>query len=81
MVWLGPRAGGAERFNSAASQRVLGGGVVRVWRSPDAGNFLAPAALDHPLLAAFRRVGDGQGRRKQVQFVHVADLVNVPADQ
>ena len=30
---------------------------------------------------AFRRVGDGQGRRKQVQFVHVADLVNVPADQ
>jgi hypothetical protein len=58
VVWLGPRAGGAERFNSAASQRVLGGGVVRVWRSPDAGNFLAPAALDHPLLAAFRRVGD-----------------------
>jgi hypothetical protein len=58
VVWLGPRAGGAERFNSPASQRVLGGDVVRVWRSPDAGNFLAPAALDHPLLAAFRRVGD-----------------------
>jgi len=58
VVWLGPRAGSAERFNSAAAQRVLGGGLVRVWRSPDAANFLAPAALDHPLLAAFRRVGD-----------------------
>jgi hypothetical protein len=37
---------------------VLGGGIVRVWRSPDGGNFLAPAALEHPALAAFRRVGD-----------------------
>lgn len=58
VVWLGPRAGGPERFNNAASERVLGGGIVRVWRAADGGNFLAPAALDHPLLAAFRRVGD-----------------------
>jgi hypothetical protein len=58
VVWLGPQAGDAARFNSEASSRVLGGGIVRVWRSPDGGNFLAPAALEHPALAAFRRVGD-----------------------
>jgi hypothetical protein len=58
VVWLGPRAGDAARFNSAASQRVLGGGIVRVWRQAGGDNFLAPAALDHPILAAFRRVGD-----------------------
>ena len=57
VVWLGPRAGAAEGFNSAASRRVLGGDLVRVWRSRE-GNSLAPAALDHPVLAAFRRVGD-----------------------
>ena len=58
VVWLGPEAGDAARFNSEASRRVLGGGIVRVWRSPDGGNFFAPATLDHPVLAAFRRVGD-----------------------
>ena len=58
VVWLGPAASEAARFNSEASQRVLGGGIVRVWRSAGGDNFLAPAALDHPLLAAFRRVGD-----------------------
>jgi hypothetical protein len=58
VIWLGPRAGDPARFNSAASARVLGGTIVRAWRSPDGGNFLAPAALDHPILAAFRRVGD-----------------------
>ena len=58
VVWLGPGAVDAARFNSDASRSVLGGGIVRVWRSPDGGNFLAPTALDHPVLAAFRRVGD-----------------------
>ena len=58
VVWLGPAASDAARFNSEASQRVLGGGIVRVWRSAGGDNFLAPAVLDHPLLAAFRRVGD-----------------------
>lgn len=58
VIWLGPRAGDPARFNSAASARVLGGTIVRAWRSPDGGNFLAPTALDHPILAAFRRVGD-----------------------
>ncbi|MFM8735481.1 MAG: BatA domain-containing protein [Pirellulales bacterium] len=57
VVWLGPAAGTAERFNCDASRRVLGGEVVRVWRSRE-GNYLAPATLDHPVLAAFRRVGD-----------------------
>ncbi|MFM7107789.1 MAG: hypothetical protein ACKOZU_04190, partial [Planctomycetaceae bacterium] len=57
VVWLGPRAGTPERFDSESSRRVLGGHLVRVWRSQD-GNHLAPTALDHPLLAAFRRVGD-----------------------
>ena len=58
VVWLGPGAGDAARFNSEASRRVLGGGIVRVWRAAGGDNFLAPAALDHPMLAAFRRVGD-----------------------
>jgi hypothetical protein len=58
VVWLGPRAGAAEAFNSAPAVKLLGGRLVRVWRSPVGDNFLAPAALDHPLLAAFRRVGD-----------------------
>ena len=58
VVWLGPRAGDAARFNSEASQRVLGGDIVRVWRAAGGDNYLAPAALDHPMLAAFRRVGD-----------------------
>ena len=58
VVWLGPKAGDASRFNSQASQRVLGGGIVRVWRAAGGENYLAPAALDHPMLAAFRRVGD-----------------------
>ncbi|MFM9058044.1 MAG: BatA domain-containing protein [Planctomycetaceae bacterium] len=58
VVWLGPRAGTPERFDSEASRRVLGGRLVRVWREPGGGNHLAPAALDHPILAAFRRVGD-----------------------
>lgn len=58
VVWLGPRAVDATRFNSPASQRVLGGGIVRVWRAAGGENFLAPAELDHPILAAFRRVGD-----------------------
>jgi hypothetical protein len=64
VVWLGPRAGDPARFNSDASRRVLGGRLVRVWRSaarattdPDF-NYIAPVALDHPLLAVFRRVGD-----------------------
>lgn len=58
VVWLGPTASAAEPFNTAAAGQVLGGRIVRVWRSPDAGNFLAPTSLAHPLLAAFRRVGD-----------------------
>jgi len=58
VVWLGPRARDVAQFNSPSSQQVLGGKLVRVWRSADGGNYLAPAALDHPLLAAFRRVGD-----------------------
>ena len=58
VVWLGPQAADAGRFNSDAAQKVLGGKIVRVWRSPDDANFLAPASLDHPVLAAFRRVGD-----------------------
>lgn len=58
VVWLGPRAGTAERFNTEAGRQLLGGGLVRVWRTPGDANYLAPTALDHPMLAAFRRVGD-----------------------
>jgi hypothetical protein len=58
VVWLGPRAGSAEGFSSPAARRVIGGRLVRVWRSPSGENFLAPSALAHPLLAAFRRIGD-----------------------
>jgi len=58
VVWLGPRAGDAARFNSPGSEKLLGGRIKRVWRSPDGSNFLAPESLDHPILAPFRRVGD-----------------------
>lgn len=58
VVWLGPRAGTPERFNTAAGRQLLGGGLVRVWRTPGDANYLAPATLDHPIMAAFRRVGD-----------------------
>ena len=58
VVWLGSRAGSAEAFNTAAARRLLGGRIERVWRSPAGDNYVAPAALDHPALAAFRRVGD-----------------------
>lgn len=58
VVWLGPAARNAAAFNSAASRRLLGGAIVRVWRSPDANNYLAPAALVHPMLATFRGVAD-----------------------
>lgn len=58
VVWLGPQAGTPERFDSEASRRVLGGRLARVWRDPGGGNYIAPTALDHPILAAFRRMGD-----------------------
>jgi hypothetical protein len=58
VVWLGPRAADAARFSSAAAARVLGGRIERVWRDAAGENYIAPASLDHPLLAAFRRVGD-----------------------
>ena len=58
VVWLGPQAGSPNDFNSPASEAVLGGQLKRVWRNTDRNNYFAPAALDHPLLAAFRRVGD-----------------------
>jgi hypothetical protein len=58
VVWLGPRAGSAAGFDTAPARGVLGGRAVRVWRSPRGDNYLAPQSLDHPLLAAFRRVGD-----------------------
>lgn len=58
VVWLGPRAGDAARFNSPAAEKLLGGRIKRVWRSADGDNFLAPESLDHPILAPFRRVGD-----------------------
>jgi len=58
VVWLGPRAANAERFNSEAAVKLLGGRIVRVWRSPGEDNFLSPATLDHPILSPFRRVGD-----------------------
>lgn len=58
VVWLGPMAAGAEPFNTPEASRLLGGRIVRVWRSPGPGNYLAPVDLSHPLMAAFRRVGD-----------------------
>lgn len=81
VVWLGPAAaGGAEGFNTAASRRLLGGQLVRVWRSPDAGNYLAPTTLDHPVLAAFRRVGDAVPWQDFPVFRHWEFLPNEPTD-
>jgi hypothetical protein len=80
VIWLGPAAGDPAAFNSAAARRVLGGELVRVWRSPDAGNFLAPAALDHPILAAFRRVGDAVPWQDFPVFRHWEFAADPPPD-
>jgi hypothetical protein len=46
-------------FNVAAATEVLGGRLVRQWRS--AGDvFLAPRDLNHPITAAFREIADGR---------------------
>ena len=58
VVWLGPSAGNPVDFSSSESEAVLGGKIERVWRSADRSNYLAPSSLDHPVLSAFRRVGD-----------------------
>jgi len=58
VVWLGPSAGDPALFNSPAARKLLGGTIERVWRDASGGNFLAPSSLDHPMLAAFRRVAD-----------------------
>jgi hypothetical protein len=58
VVWLGPGVGDPASFNSPAARRLLGGGLERVWRDPSGGNYLSPDRLDHPMLAAFRRVAD-----------------------
>jgi len=58
VVWLGPAAAPVEEFNSEASRGVLGSDLVRVHRIPGDGTFITPTTLDHPILAAFRRVGD-----------------------
>ena len=58
VVWLGPAAAPVERFNTEASRGVLGSDLVRVHRIPGDGTFIAPTTLDHPILTAFRRVGD-----------------------
>lgn len=81
VVWLGPAAArGPAGFNTAASRRLLGGELVRVWRSPDATNYLAPATLDHPMLAAFRRVGDAVPWQDFPVFRHWEFLPTDPSD-
>ena len=58
VVWLGPQATEPKRFNTKESQNLLGGSLVRVWRSPDDRNYISPSSLNHPVLETFRRVGD-----------------------
>jgi hypothetical protein len=80
VVWLGPRARSAESFNSPAARAVLGGGIVRVWRTPAGENYLAPDALDHPLLGAFRRVGDAVPWQDFPVLRHWEFTPDTPAD-
>jgi len=80
VVWLGPAARSPTDFNSQAARAVLGGELVRVWRSPEAKNFLAPAGLDHPILTAFRRVGDDVPWQDFPVFRHWEFAV-APADE
>ncbi len=58
VVWLGPQARTPAEFNTAESQRTLGGGLVRIWRDESGDNSLSPRSLDHPMLAVFRQVAD-----------------------
>lgn len=80
VIWLGPAAGDPAAFNSPPARRVLGGEIVRVWRSPEAGNFLAPEALDHPILTAFRRVGDAVPWQDFPVFRHWEFAASSPED-
>ena len=81
IVWLGPSAGNPAGFNSAASEAVLGGRLERVWRNPGRENFLAPIAFDHPVLAAFRRVGDSVPWQDFPVFRHWQFQPNQPVEQ
>jgi len=81
IVWLGPAAGNPADFNSAASKAVLGGRLERVWRNPGRENFLAPTAFDHPVLAAFRRVGDTVPWQDFPVFRHWEFQPNRPEEQ
>ena len=45
---------GHETFQSPAAQTILTGKLSRQWRRPDAGLFLSPGNLTHPIFAPFR---------------------------
>lgn len=54
-IFLGQRAGSSAEFQDPAVQRVLGGRLTRIARTPG-DVFLAPGGYDHPILAAFRPI-------------------------
>lgn len=53
-LFLGRNAKPIDAFNTPAAQEVLPGKLIRQWRSGDRDILLAPANLQHPLLARFR---------------------------
>lgn len=80
VVWLGPQAGTPEAFNNDESRRTLGGSLVRIWRDESGENHLAPRALDHPLLAVFRRVADTVPWQDFPVYRHWEFAATPPAD-
>lgn len=51
-IFLGRNAWPVDTFNEPAAQELLPGKLVRQWRARE--TYLAPDALEHPLLAKFR---------------------------
>jgi hypothetical protein len=53
-IFLGPGASKADSFNDAKAQEVLPAKLLHQLKAPGGMMYLAPATLEHPILAAFR---------------------------
>jgi hypothetical protein len=68
-IFLGRNAK-KEPFNELDAQALLPGKLVRHWRAANDSLFLAPRALDHPVLARFRSIATAVPWNGSPVFVH-----------
>lgn len=69
-IFLGHNAQPPASFNEPAAQALLPGKLARQWRSPGRELSLAPASLDHPVLAQFRTMASTVPWRQFPVFLH-----------